>query len=123
MRTISDIAEYFAPLERMIMHMLIPALLGCPVNQHERDILELPVRCGRLGIINPVRITSCEYAYSVAVTKDPVSLINQQDPDFTKLDLGKIKTRKKNWGNRKMSFSPKGSRCSIKSQIINLRTT
>ena len=83
MRTISDIAEYFAPLERMIMHMLIPALLGRPVNQHERDILELPVRCGRLCIINPVRITSFEYAYSVAVTKDLVSLINQQDPDFT----------------------------------------
>ena len=36
-----------------IMHMLIPALLGHPVNQHKRNILELPVRCGRLGIINP----------------------------------------------------------------------
>ena len=47
------------------MHVLIPALLGRPVNQHERDILELPVRCGGLGIINPVRITSREYAYSV----------------------------------------------------------
>ena len=40
--------------------MIIPTLLGRPVNQHETDILELPVRCGRLGIINPVRITSCE---------------------------------------------------------------
>ena len=56
--------------------------------QHERDILELPVRCGGLGIINPVRIASREYAFSVALTKDLVSLINQQDQDVTKLDSG-----------------------------------
>ena len=67
MRTIPDIAEYFASLEVKITHVLIPALLGRPVNQHERDILQLPVRCGGLGIINSVRITSQGYAYSVAV--------------------------------------------------------
>ena len=104
MRTIPDIAEYFAPLESKFMHVLIPALLGRPVNQHERDILELPVRCGGLSIINPVRITSREYAYSVAVTKDHVSLINQQDPDITKLDMGKIKEKKEELRKQKEEF-------------------
>ena len=32
-----------------------------------------PVGCGGLGIINPVRVASREYAFSVALTKDLVS--------------------------------------------------
>ena len=86
------------------MHVLIPALLGRPVNQHERDILELPVRCGGLGIINPVRIASREYAFSVALTKDLVSLINQQDQDTTKLDMGKMKEKKEELKKQKDEF-------------------
>ena len=104
MRTIPDIVEHLVPLESKIMHVLIPALLGRPVNQHERDILELPVRCGGLGIINPVRIASREYAFSVALTKDLVSLINQQDQDITKLDMGKMKEKKEELRKQKDEF-------------------
>ena len=51
-----------------------------------------------------MRITSREYAYSVAVTKDHVSLINQQDPDITKLDMGKIKEKKEELRKQKEEF-------------------
>ena len=65
----------------------------------ERDILELPVRCDRLNIINPVR-TSHEYAYSVSGS----CLINQQDPDITKLNLSKIKEKKEELMKKKEEF-------------------
>ena len=55
-------------------------------------------------LMNCVRITFREYAYSVAVTKDHVSLINQQDPDITKLDMGKIKEKKEELRKQKEEF-------------------
>ena len=104
------------------MHVLIPALLDRPRDQHERDILELPVRCDRLDIINPVRITSREYAYSVALTKDLVSLIKQQDQDITKLNLGKIKEKKEELRKQKEEFLSQRFRVLHKESDHHLKT-
>ena len=43
-RTIPGVAELFQPLEDAIRASLLPALLGKPINDTERQILALPVR-------------------------------------------------------------------------------
>ena len=52
-RTIPGVAELFQPLEDALRESLLPALLGKPINDTEREILALPVRLGGLGIPDP----------------------------------------------------------------------
>ena len=53
LRTLQDIAPFLEPLERAIADLLVPAITEHVTTQEERDLLELPVRLGGLGQVNP----------------------------------------------------------------------
>ena len=50
LRTLPDIAPFLEPLERAIADLLVPAITEHVTTQEERDLLELPVRLGGLGV-------------------------------------------------------------------------
>ena len=58
LRTLPDIAPFLEPLERAIADLLVPDITEYVTTQEERDLLELPVRLGGLGLINPARTAS-----------------------------------------------------------------
>ena len=66
---------------------LLPAILGRPVTNIERDMLALPLRHGGIGIQNPVLIADWEHMASKKITKSLADLIYDQDPDLSKLDM------------------------------------
>ena len=79
LRTLPDTAPFLEPLERAIEHV---------TTQEEWDLLELPVRLGGLGLINPARIASQEYEVSVKITGPLVRQIVEQahkPPDETEI--------------------------------------
>ncbi len=90
MRTIPDISDLLRPLETALSTVFIPALTGKAITQLERDILELPVRYGGLGIINPVRVAQREYLCSRKMTQPLVNLICQQNCSLDDLDREEI---------------------------------
>ena len=54
MRTVPHIGHLFQPLEEAIQHNLIPTLTEeTAISDLERNFLELPIRLGGLGIVNP----------------------------------------------------------------------
>ena len=85
MRTIPGIAELLQPVEDSIRNRLLPSLTeGYICNDHERDLIALPVRLGGLGIINPVTIADSEYDNSTRLTAELTQSIisqGQQQPD------------------------------------------
>ena len=57
-------------------------------TQEERDLLELPVRLGGFGLVNPARTASQEYEASVKITDPLVRQIVEQahnPPDKTEI--------------------------------------
>ena len=100
-RTVSGIAQLFQPLEDIIAHKFIPAVVGKEVSDLQRDILSLPVRYGGLGIANPMVTADREYETSKKVTASLTELIKQQDmtldhynPKFVKECIAKLKEEK-----------------------------
>ncbi|KAL9959428.1 hypothetical protein ACROYT_G032751 [Oculina patagonica] len=84
LRTLPDITDLLAPLERAITEVLIPAITDHQVSTDERSLLALPVRMGGLGLANPSESSSLEYEASVTVTEPLVQRIvaqNHQPPD------------------------------------------
>ena len=79
LRTLPDIAPFLEPLERAIADLLVPAITEHVTTQEERDLLELPVRLGGLGLVNPARTASQEYEASVKITGPLVRQIVKQD--------------------------------------------
>ena len=67
LRTLPDITPFLEPLERAIADLLVPAITEHVTTQEERDLLELPVRLGELGLINPARTASQEYEASIKI--------------------------------------------------------
>ena len=65
LRTLPDIAPFLEPLERAIADLLVPTITEHVTTQEERDLLELPVRLGGLGLVNPARTASQEYEASI----------------------------------------------------------
>ena len=104
MRTVPDIGELFDPLEAVIANQFIPALVGRPVSPLERDILELPVRYGGMGIINPSTTSSREYGCSKEVTKPLTSLISSQSLNSTNLDKSEVMEKKRELKKQKEAF-------------------
>ena len=90
MRTIPDIEHMLVPLEEALSTILIPALLGRDISQLEREIIELPIRCGGLGIYNPVKSCKREYTSSKAVTQPLADLITNQEKDLECLDRSEV---------------------------------
>ena len=67
-RTLPDIAPFLEKLERATVDLLVPAITEHVTTQEERDLLELPVRLGGLGLFNPARTASKEYDASINIT-------------------------------------------------------
>ena len=66
----------------------MPAITEHVTTQEERDLLELLVHLGRLGLVNPFRIASQEYEASVKITDPLVRQIVEQahkSPDETEI--------------------------------------
>ena len=88
LRTLPGLAPFLEPLERAIADLLVPAITEHATTQEERDLLELPVRLGGLGLINPARTASQEYEASVKITGPLVRQIikqAQEPPDETEI--------------------------------------
>ena len=49
---------FLEPLQRAIADLLVPAITEHATTQEDRDLLELPVRLGGLGLVNPARTAS-----------------------------------------------------------------
>ena len=90
LRTLPDISPYLEPLERAIADLLVPAITEHVTTQEERDLLELPVRLGGLGLVNPTRTALQEYDASVKITGPLVRQITKQAHE--PLDETEIKT-------------------------------
>jgi len=78
-RTIENVEKLFQPLEDTIRHKFIPSIVGREVSDLERRMIALPVRCGGLGISNPVVTANKEYAVSKMVTDNLTKVIISQD--------------------------------------------
>ena len=91
-RTIPNIKHLFIPLEECIRQHLIPAVVGRPVSDHERELLSLPVRLGGLGITNPTETAEREYNSSCTITEDLADLILQQEQDLSLYDRNRTDT-------------------------------
>ncbi len=85
-RTIPDVSQLFQPLEDVIRSKLIPALLGKPVTDTEREMIALPAKLGGLGIYDPTKTSDREYKCSREITKQLVGLITHQDPSVDKIN-------------------------------------
>ena len=90
-RTVPDTKHYFAPIEEVIRHKFIPALIGRKITDIERRMLALPVRLGGIGIQNPVLTAEREFQTSVTVTRSLTTLIENQERDLSKYDSSEIK--------------------------------
>ena len=90
-RTVPDTKQYFAPIEEVIRHKFIPALIGRKVTDLERRMLALPVRLGGIGIQNPVLTAEREFHTSVTVTRSLTTLIENQERDLSRYDSSEIK--------------------------------
>jgi hypothetical protein len=74
------------------------------VSSYERNILELPVRYGGLGITNPARIAQREYNCSREITRPAVEVIVHQDQDVKKLSLEDVVKKKAELKNEKEEY-------------------
>ena len=83
-RTLPGIGELFSPLEQTIHAYLLPALLGkCAFSDAERQLISLPSRLGGLGITDPCVSSAFQFDASQRVTGLLVSLLLEQDSQFT----------------------------------------
>ena len=97
MRTLPDIETQLQPLERAILDVLIPSLIGRNCSEAERDLVALPVRMGGLGLINPSDSVDAEYSASIRVSAPLVSKIEAQShetPDEAEVQQLVYATRK-----------------------------
>ena len=93
-RTVADTSGYFEPLEEAIREKLIPAIVGRPVSDIEREMFSLPYRYGGLGIQNPVETADREYHTSVKITEELTKLIIDQNMDISQYNENATKETK-----------------------------
>ena len=83
-RTIPHIEDLLCPLETAIHQHFIPALTGREAcSAAKRDLLALPVRLGRMGLLNPTSESTQAFEASKRITASLVALIVVQDPHKT----------------------------------------
>ena len=68
MRTLADLEDLLAPLERAMAEVLIPSITGHHCTQAERELLALPMRMGGMGLTNPSQVAASEYVASVNIS-------------------------------------------------------
>ena len=78
LRTLPDIDTLLGPLERALAEVLISSITERNCSPAERDLLELPMRLGGLGFLNPVENAGSENKASVSVTTPQVNEIMAQ---------------------------------------------
>ena len=83
-------------IETAIREKLIPALVGKPVSELEREVLSVPYRHGGLGLQNPVETADREYHTSRKITEGLTQLIMAQNMDIQGYDQVKTKEIKSN---------------------------
>ena len=93
-RTVKGVSQLFIPLEQTIFDKLLPAIVGRTLSNHEKRLLELPVRYGGLGIKNPRTCADEEYKNSLYVTEELTELIYHQNRS-SYANLKHIETKKK----------------------------
>ena len=80
LRTTPNVSEAFVPLESVIRHKFIPALLGGhTVSDAERLLLSLPGRHGGFAIDNPVLDSEFHHLSSERLSRNLVNQLKQQD--------------------------------------------
>ena len=109
LRTLPDIAPFFEPLERAIADLLVPAITEHVTTQEERDLLELAVHLGGLGLVNPARTASHEYEAAIKIAGPLVrQIINQahEPPDETEIKTLQASARREKGEWLKMQCEP-----------------
>ena len=86
-RAMPDVDQLFKPLEEVIRHKFIRALLRRQVNDRERDLLALPARMGGMGINKPTETCLVSSANSAFISEPLVRLIQRQMFDFEPREL------------------------------------
>ena len=83
-RTLPGIGDLFSPLEQIIRVHLLPTLTSkSAFSDVERQLISLPSRLGGLGIVNPCVASAFQFDASQKVTGPLVSLLLDQDSQFT----------------------------------------
>ena len=78
MRTIPGMETYLKPLDDIIDHNLIPAILGKNIGDTEREMIALPVRNGGLGMPQLCEIAQTEFIASTTITAPLAAIIVMQ---------------------------------------------
>ena len=89
LRTLPDLEDPLAPLERALADVLIPSIY---CTQGERDLLALPVRMGGMGLTNPSQEAASEYVASGNISGPLSQQIKsqvQEPPDETEIHAAK----------------------------------
>ena len=92
LRTLPDLEDPLAPLERALADVLIPSITGHYCTQGERDLLALPVRMGGMGLRNPSQEAASEYVASGNISGPLSQQIKsqvQEPPDETEIHAAK----------------------------------
>ncbi len=82
-RTVPSVCPLLNDLEDMIQSRLLPALTGRPpLNCTEHDLLSLPAKHGRIGMVNP---TSCDCNYEISrkITVLPVQEVLSKSQSYS----------------------------------------
>jgi hypothetical protein len=120
MRTIPGIKDLLAPLEDAIANSLIPAIMGREVSGNEREVMQLPIRFGGLGMPNPVESTDREFKCSTEMTEQLVKLILKQELTLDNLDKSAVEETKSRLRGEKESEHEK--QYTIVCSKVNART-
>ena len=78
LRTLPDLEDLLAPLERAVADVLIPSITGHYCTQGERELLALPVRMGGMGLTNPSKEAPSEYVASANISVPLAQQIKSQ---------------------------------------------
>ena len=72
LRTLPDLEDLHAPLERAIAGAVIPSITGHCCRQAEQELQALPVRMGGIGLTNPSQVAASQYVASSNIS-DPLA--------------------------------------------------
>merc|ERR1712002_765101 len=80
MKTVPNIEDLLLPLEKTMLHRLIPSIAGRRnLDFLDREIVALPPRLGGMGIPNPKRMAITEHENAKKLTARLTQLIVEQD--------------------------------------------
>ena len=74
---------YLRPLDDVITHKLLPALLGTGVSNTDRQLYSLPIREGGLGMAVLEDIAKWEFESSTSINAPLVATIMLQGADLS----------------------------------------